>query len=720
MNRSDAPHVNPLLADQVEWRAWGDQAFQEAVELGRPVFLSIGRSNCPLCQKMTRDSFRDTAVVEMINREFIPIAVDQAERPDVAQVYLTYVQAVTGKMGWPLTVWLTPELNPFYGGAYFSLTDGAAGPGLKTVLESICAGWKSDPIPVIEEGKRVRANLVKHKETIPLGEAVPDLIDPGGNAFEKCYSYLFENFDAQDGGFGGAPKFPRWSMLGFSLRCGVLQGLHSETGREAMDMVSQTLLSINRSALYDQVDGGVFHYAIDDSWKLPYFEKRLGDQAQFALILLETDGRGRDIRFQESAKLVLDYAIDQLRYEGRTAFVSSQGGLIHKTETNSANPGDYFMWAKAEIDELLAGDAPEFCNFFEVTKSGNIPEKIDPELRYRGMNVLRQKVSMDRFVDENSSGISGVSQRLIDGLRALHRRRRSRVSPLKAARIFVNENGLFLGALARASALFSNKSPSDADRYIKTSMGIAETILAHLWGEPAVRLSHSFGQGAASQIGFAEDYAAFIHGLIELYDATFCPRWLRIACEIQQVMDERFWDSVGGGYFQSAEGDSSIIFRTKDCFDGAVPSANSIAALNLFRLGALLNDGKLRRRGLDVLQAFRESWEQTPWNHAYLLTALEWALTEPKRVLLRKSKAEANWSSMRSELGQRGRAPFVTIELEALEEDAEFRARFSVPDLGLMTNDRTAAHVFSRDALVGVAQSTDELRILLGPDSARD
>ncbi len=708
MAHAATPYLRSLSASPVQWNEWGETAWQVSRESGKPIFLSIGSPICAWCRRMDRETLQSSPIVESLNQNFVCIKVDREARPDVSQVYLTYVQAVTGRAGWPLHVWLTPELHPFYGGTYFTSEDKADRVGLATVLRSIVAGWKSDPASVIAEGRQVIANLHSHQDSSPLGRAIPDLTDPASDAFEQAYTYLFENYDAQSGGFGGAPKFPRWVNLGFLMRCAVIQGVDSELGREALGMVLHTLRQIMKGGIHDQVGGGVFRYALDDDWKLPHFEKRLTDQAQLVSSLVECTQFTDDPRFGVLAEVTLMAVLNRF-----TASVGSVFATAERVGLSSSGRGNPSLWTRADVTKLLGSQAAEFCAFFGVEEEGNLPLSPNPDEAQAGQNVLYQATSLSEFAAAQGVSEADVAARLSAGLATLREVRRGEDERPCGDVILASANGLMIGALARAAMALSPSAGSPRDDAIVAAIRAAEFVEREMWDQASACLSHAFALGRSSGLGFAEDYAAMIHGLLELYDATLSVRWLHWAHDLQKEMDRQFWDPIAGGYFQSSTEDRSVILRLKESHDGAEPSANSLAALNGLRLGALLDDEGNRRRGIQILQAFRGSWAKTPWNHAYLLMALEWAVTEPKRVILFGQPEDATWRALRAELRGRQRGPFVTLGWSAGHREGEGAGLGALPPIDWETGDAAVARVYRQETLLGEAQSAAALRQLL-------
>ena len=709
-------YLTRLSSSRIRWRSWSTSAFDDATQLGKPILLFIGKMGCRWSEKFATETDGATIISELIQDNFVPIVLDRTERPDVAEVYSKYVRTVTGKVGSSYVVFLTPSLNPFYGGTALSLVDQAEGVGLMEVLRNISAGWQNDSATIVDTGHHVREKLVSLHLNVPIGRARPDFTDPAGLAFEGAYVYLFENYDAETGGFGDAPKYPFWSRLRFLVRCSIIQGLDSASARDALKMVEKTVNNISLGGLNDKVGGGVFRQARDDEWKLPSFEKLITDQAQLALTLVELPDFKVNVFHQQVVKMSLDYGLDKLRDVESGAFLSGEGASSTSSEVRILAAENYYAWTKQEIDELLGAGSNDFCEIFRVEDDGNIPDKWDSNSRFRGKNVLRiNNLSGQEMLGngEHQKWWIGSNAR---GLSLLNQRRETRPPIDHDTRIFSDYNGLMIGALARASGVLRAYDPEGAEKYLLAAEKAANFLEARMADEWFGSLSHFFDEGAGEDVGFGEDYAAVVFGLIELYDATLDRQWLRKAVSLQKAMDARFWDDKGGGYFRSAKSDPSIILQLRDCFDGDLPSANSMAALNLFRLGALLDNPSMKRRGLEVLQGFRELWEKSPWNHTHMITALEWEMVEPKRILLGGVEPSSDLLKFGIELGNRSRNPFVTLGLDAVGVSHGPGFEIGLPPQSQRWKESGLAHVYKGDTLLGVAQTEVELKHLLDRD----
>lgn len=642
-----SPYLLQHAENPVHWLPWGEAAFAQARAEEKPIFLSIGYSTCHWCHVMAHESFESAAVAEILNAEFVAIKVDREERPDVDKVYMAYVQALTGHGGWPLSAWLTPELKPFYGGTYFPPEDRQGRPGFPAILRAIAAGWKNERAKLLEESERVLGTLREYhggQGTEDGGQGEPSLAEAGGEAFEKCFQYFYEAGDAANGGFGGAPKFPRASNLNFLFRVAAIQGVGSETGAEAVRLATATLRGMARGGIHDQVGGGYHRYAVDEGWCVPHFEKMLYDQAQIAINCLTARQATGDERFAWMARDIFDYVARDL--------TSPAGGFFTAEDADSAvvggaaehAEGAFYVWAAAELRAVLGDGFALVAAHFGVGENGNVTGPLDPHGEFRGKNILAQRRSLLDTAKQFSLEPEEANERLTAALATLRAARAVRPRPLLDDKIVTANNGLMISALARAAQVLGGGGESGAKeraaageeraRHMAAAVRAAEFVGRELFDPARGVLYRCWRAGRGAAEGFAEDYAYFIQGLLDLYEASFGLRWLQWAEALQTKMDELFWDGERGGYFNSAAGDASIVLRLKEDYDGAEPAPSSVAAMNLLRLGALVHDEARRERGVRCIAAFRATWSRTPHGLPQMLCALELALEVPRQVVL--------------------------------------------------------------------------------------
>ncbi|MDF3059014.1 MAG: thioredoxin protein [Rariglobus sp.] len=631
-----SPYLLQHAGNPVDWLPWGEAAFAKARAEQKPIFLSIGYSTCHWCHVMAHESFEDEGIAALLNAHFVSIKVDREERPDVDKVYMSYVQAMTGHGGWPLSAWLTPELKPFHGGTYFPPADRHGRSGFPSVLRAIAKAWADDRERLVAESARIIDSLTEYHESRRAETgAAPDLHDSGGEAFEKCYQYFYENFDATNGGFGGAPKFPRASTLNFLLRAARIQGLESDAGREAVQMVAVTLQRMAGGGIHDHAGGGFHRYSVDEAWFVPHFEKMLYDQAQIAVNALDAHLATGDERFAWIARDILGYVLRDLTAPGG-AFYSAEDAdslLAHGGPEHAE--GAFYVWTRAEIEAVLdVKDAALVCDHFGVTDAGNVPAQLDPHHEFTGKNILMQRRGLAATAQAHGLAPETAAERLGAALDVLREVRGKRPRPHLDDKVITAWNGLMISALARGAMSTAGCLADMRDIYRGAAVRAAEFIERELFDAKRGVLYRNFRDGRGANEGFAEDYALFIAGLLDLYEATFDARWLRRAEGLQQVMDSLFWDEAHGGYFNSRADDTSIVLRLKEDYDGAEPSSNSVAAANLLRLSGLFHDEVLRERALRTIEALRPQWAKAPHALPELLCAIERSLEAPRQVVL--------------------------------------------------------------------------------------
>jgi len=626
-----SPYLLQHAENPVDWYPWGEEAFAKARSEQKPIFLSIGYSTCHWCHVMAHESFENAEIAELLNRYFVPIKVDREERPDVDRVYMAYVQATTGHGGWPLSAWLTPALKPFYGGTYFPPEEVRGRHGFATVLRALSQGWANEKELLIAEGERVLGALRAHFE-ISKGSghgSAGELITASADAFEKAFQYFHEAFDGGEGGFGGAPKFPRASNLNLLFRIAAAEGAASAKGREALGMAELTLKKMAQGGIRDHVGGGFHRYSVDDEWFVPHFEKMLYDQAQIAVNYLDAyQATGRET-YAWVARDTLDYMLRDL--------VAPDGGFFSAEDADSLVAhggkehveGAFYLWTKEEIDAVLGNDAELLYTHFGVRGGGNVAPERDPHGEFRGKNLLFQRQALAESARLCGFALDEANERLLSALRRLREARNHKPRPHLDDKIITAWNGLAVSALARAARVL------DESAYASAAVLAAEFIYRELYDENRGILYRSYRFGRSRVEGFAEDYAFLTQGLIDLYEATFNVRWLQWALRLQEKMDTLFWDQAAGGYFNSAAEDASIVMRLKEDYDGAEPAPSSVAAMNLMRLAVISGDEQgFKDRARRTVLAFQSQWSQMPQALPQMLCALELILEPPSQVVL--------------------------------------------------------------------------------------
>ena len=672
-----SPYLLQHAENPVAWLPWGEAAFDKARTEQKPIFLSIGYSTCHWCHVMAHESFESPAIAEILNAHFVPVKVDREERPDVDKVYMAYVQAMTGHGGWPLSAWLTPELKPFYGGTYFPPEDRHGRAGFASLLRAIANGWATERDKLVAEGDRVIGVLSEYHSRAKGGAedqpAEGGLADAAGKAFEKGFEHLYESFDATNGGFGGAPKFPRASNLSFLFRIAALQGVASDMGKEAINLASATLRAMARGGIHDHVGGGFHRYSVDEAWFVPHFEKMLYDQAQIALNCLEARQATGDERFAWMSRDIFDYVARELTSPQGGFYTAEDADSLVAHDVEEHAEGAFYVWTPEELRAALAtsgevtppdreaeepvwrggeADYALVAAHFDVKPEGNVPAQLDPQGELKGKNILVQRRSLLDTAKQAGLTPEQASDKLLAVTRHLRAVRAKRPRPHLDDKILTANNGLMISALARGAQVLG-EDRAEAARLLGAATRAAEFVERELYDAERGVLFRTWREGRGTTPGFAEDYAFFIQGLLDLYEASFSIRWLRWAVKLQETMDEFFWDGSMGGYFNSRDDDPNIVLRLKEDYDGAEPAPSSVAAMNLLRLATIIDGRGYRERGRLCLEAFRGQWSQTPHAMPQMLCALELALEPPRHVVLAGDPASADFQALAAVLHER-------------------------------------------------------------------
>ncbi|HET6408503.1 MAG TPA: thioredoxin domain-containing protein, partial [Chthoniobacteraceae bacterium] len=622
--KEKSPYLLQHQNNPVDWYPWGPEAFDKARKENKPIFLSIGYSTCHWCHVMAHESFENEEAAKILNDNFVSIKLDREERPDVDRVYMTFVQATTGGGGWPMSVFLTPELKPFLGGTYFPLEDKYGRPGFKTVLGRVSDGWKNDREGIIEHGTKVVEQLREYSAAARPGETKTSeaMLINALNPFSRTY-------DNEWGGFGDAPKFPRPAALNFLFRMyGRLESREGEReqrdAKSALGMAIGTLRKMAEGGMHDHLGGGFHRYSVDKFWHVPHYEKMLYDQAQLANSYLDGVLITKDARFEKTVRDILDYV--------RRDLTSPEGGFFSAEDADSllghGKPehaeGAFYVWTKAEIESVLGEEAAGIFNrVYGVEADGNSPAGSDPHGELKGKNTLIERMSGTDAAKLFKKTEPEIELLLASARQKLFEVRAKRPRPHLDDKIITAWNGLMISAFARAAQVL------DDANYLRSAQKAAKFLRDQMWKEGALR--RSYRQGPSEIPGFAEDYAYLIAGLLDLYEADFDPAHLQWAVELQATMDNVFYDNANGGYFSTSGKDPNVLLRMKEDYDGAEPSPSSIAALNLVKLAQITGDSALRERADKTLAAYAEGLAQMPNAMPQMLCALDAGLNKSRQ-----------------------------------------------------------------------------------------
>ncbi|MET0253771.1 MAG: thioredoxin domain-containing protein [Terrimicrobiaceae bacterium] len=616
-----SPYLLQHKDNPVDWRPWGEEAFAEAKDLNKPVFLSIGYSTCHWCHVMAHESFENPEIARLMNENFVNIKVDREERPDVDRLYMAFVQATTGGGGWPMSVWLTPEGRPFYGGTYFPPDNRYGRAGFPNILGQITRLWREDRERVEDEAARVMEALAQAGRGAEEANYSSRDETPLLRGFESFSS----SFDAEHGGFGGAPKFPRPSVFNFLMRFATRTD--SDEAHRARAMSLFTLRRMAVGGMRDHLGGGFHRYSVDEFWHVPHFEKMLYDQAQLAVSFTEAWQLTHEEFFADVARETLDYVSrDMTHPEGGFFSAEDADSLLYHDRPEHAE-GAFYVWSRQEIaDALGADEAAIFCRHYGVEEAGNAPAGSDPHGEFRGKNILLERQDKTTTAKILRIAEETVSKSLATSRAVLFEQRAKRPRPHLDDKILTAWNGLMISAFSKGGAAL--REP----RYLEAAQKAASFLRSNLTTQGGLLRSWRGEPGRIA--GFAEDYAFLIQGLLDLYQADWDSDWLKWARELQERQDALFRDEKGGGYFSSAAGDPLVSVRMKEDYDGAEPSANSISALNLLRLARMLHDASLETRAWQILAATRQALDRVPTAVPQMLVALDLALSAPAQAVV--------------------------------------------------------------------------------------
>ena len=608
MNRlatEQSPYLLQHAHNPVDWYPWGAAAIARARAEDKPIFLSIGYSTCHWCHVMERESFESAEIATILNAQFVPIKVDREERPDVDRVYMAFVQATTGSGGWPMSVWLTPDLSPFYGGTYYPPTAQWGRPGFREVLLEIARAWRDERANVLASASKITARLREMASTTDGSRGTR--VMPGDDALVATRRQFEQSFDHRRAGFGDAPKFPRPSELLFLLR------EHARAGDSpSRDMVLKTLRAMALGGMRDHIGGGFHRYSVDGNWRVPHFEKMLYDQAQLVLAYLESAQVSADSFYAQIAEDTLQYVARDL--------TDPDGGFYSAEDADSVPPeqagdpqahkseGAFYIWREDEVRAVLGDDSRAFELRYGILPDGNAP--FDPQHEFTGKNLLHAVRGISDIAQELDTEPERVADALTRARRRLFEVRTTRPRPHLDDKVLTGWNGLMIAAFARAArvlgsgAMGQGVGSSQAERHLASATRAARFLKTRMWDAERQILLRRYRQGHAAIDAYAEDYAYLIFGLLELFSASGEPEWLEWAIELQRRQDDLFWDQTSAGWFSTTGTDASVLVRLKEDYDGAEPSASGVGVWNLLTLAHLVGDEIYQTRAEDVFRAF--------------------------------------------------------------------------------------------------------------------
>ena len=612
-----SPYLLQHAHNPVDWYPWGEEAFARARAEDKPIFLSIGYSTCHWCHVMERESFENEAIAELMNRDFICIKMDREERPDIDRIYMSYVQASTGSGGWPMSVWLTPDLKPFVGGTYFPPDNRYGRPGFPAVLQRIAHSWREQREQILSASDNIMAHLRAQAAKTPEG---PGRVETA--LLDSAFSHFRGSFDSALGGFGNAPKFPRPSVHNFLLR------YWKRTGNaEALDMVTATLTAMRHGGMNDQLGGGFHRYSVDTHWFVPHFEKMLYDEAQLAQSYVEAFQITGDESFAQTARRTLDYVLRDLTApEGAFWSAEDADSAADLAHPHEKSEGAFYIWSWQELSALLGErNAAMVAYRYGVQPSGNVQE--DPHREFAGRNILFSAHSVEETAREYSADPAAMAQTLSECEAILMTARGKRPRPHLDDKILTAWNGLMISAFARAGAALRHQPYIDA---AQRAADFLDSAMVQTDG----KLLRRYRDGDAAIPAMLEDYAAFAGSLIDLYEVTGGFHYLVRAIALTDWQMELLEDTGDGGFFSSSMPDAAGLLRVKDDYDGAEPSGNSLALCNLLRLHRMTGNARYEESARRLIAALQPQLAAAPYGLPQLLAACELDLAPHRQVAI--------------------------------------------------------------------------------------
>jgi len=608
-----SPYLLQHAQNPVNWYPWGNEAFDKAKSEDKPIFLSIGYSTCHWCHVMAHESFEDSSVAKLINETFVSIKVDREERPDIDKIYMSVCQLMTGSGGWPLTIVMTPDKKPFFAGTYFPKESRFGRIGIIDLIKRIDGLWKNERKQLLESSEKIIFALQDVNTESPGSSLTKSVLN-------KTYSQLSARFDKKNGGFGTAPKFPTPHNLLFLLR------YWKRTGDEnALAMVERTLKQMRMGGIYDHIGFGFHRYSTDSNWLVPHFEKMLYDQSLLTLAYLETYQATNKQEYANTAKEIMTYVLRDM--------TSPEGAFYSAEDADSeGEEGKFYVWSKKEIEEILGAEkAEEFSKLYNVTITGNF---LDEATRVKtGKNILHLNLG-----STNSSNFD-----LEPARKQIFETREKRIRPHKDDKVLTDWNGLMIAAFAKAGYILNKP------KYIHSAK-IAVNFILNQMKNSEGRLLHRYREGGADILGFLDDYAFLIWGLINLYEATFDTFYLKKAVELTEEQLELFWDNSIGAFFFTAEDAESLLTRQKETYDGAIPSGNSVSMLNLLRLAQLTGNDNYEKKADYIGRVFAENIRANPVAHSLMMVAVDYAVGPTYSLVIAGDTGNEDTNSMLGEI----------------------------------------------------------------------
>ncbi|MFC1782316.1 thioredoxin domain-containing protein [Planctomycetota bacterium] len=602
-----SPYLLQHADNPVDWFPWGAEAFAKARRENKPIFLSIGYSTCHWCHVMAHESFEDAEVARLMNEVFVCIKVDREERPDIDGVFMRICQMLTGQGGWPLTIIMTPDKKPFFAGTYIPKTSRFGRTGMVELTQRVQQLWSQQPDKLLQTAQQVTAALQQTSQNIAGDELTEEVLS-------QAFRELADRFDERYGGFGAAPKFPTPHNLNFLLRYGRRSG-----DEKALEMTEATLQAMRRGGIYDHISFGFHRYSTDQKWLTPHFEKMLYDQALLAWAYLETYQVTQKAEYAQTAREIFTYVLRDM--------TDPAGGFYSAEDADSeGEEGKFYLWTDEQIREVLNDDQAELViKVFNVEAGGNFAEEATGART--GANILHLTQLMPQIAQDLNLTEQQLRQRLDAARQQLFDARAKRIRPYKDDKILTDWNGLMIAALAKGARVLDN------DEYARAAKKAADFILKNMTDDQG-RLLHRWRQGQAGIPAHLDDYSFMVWGLLELYETTFEVPYLQKALELNRDTHKHFWDDTEGGFYFTADDGEELLVRQKEIYDGAVPSGNSVALLNLLRIGRITVDADLETQAAALVRTFSQAVQTNPSAYTQMISGVDFALGPAYEIVI--------------------------------------------------------------------------------------
>ena len=611
LKNEKSPYLLQHSDNPVDWYPWGEEAFEKARKENKPILLSIGYSTCHWCHVMEHESFEDEEVAKLMNETFVSIKVDREERPDIDNIYMTVCQMMSkGGCGWPLNIIMTPDKKPFFAATYIPKESRYGRLGMIEFVPKVKEAWEKDNENILKSAETI-TEAVKKATDVSQNTQVKDL---STKTLDTAYNQLLRNFDEENGGFGRSPKFPTPHNHLFLLR------YWKRTGdQQALDMVEKTLQEMRLGGMYDHVGFGFHRYSTDPNWLVPHFEKMLYDQAMLVMAYTEAYQATGKKEYETTARQILTYVLRDM--------TSPEGGFYSAEDADSeGEEGKFYVWTEEELKETLGDKGAELIiTTFNTSKPGNFAEEAGGHKT--GANILHLKKSFSKIAPSYKISEEEFSERIEKARVTLFNEREKRIHPYKDDKILTDWNGLMIAALSKAGRVFNEP------QYTESARKAADFILKDMRNNNGTLL-HRYRQGEAGIRANVDDYAFFIWGMIELYESTFDIKYLKVALSLQDEMDKGFWDDKNGGYYFTSNDAEKLISRQKEIYDGAIPSGNSVAGLNLLKLSRITGEVEYEQKAAKLGKAFSETIESGPMAYTLFMIGLDFGIGPSYEVVI--------------------------------------------------------------------------------------